>query len=343
MRLAVVALAATAMLPSCERKRSFAPSAVASVDPPAPSATASARAVANVSPELSSPLADPPRVRVRVADDARVLRPHAAVVDAHFGGPRALELQMVGLAGDRRAVLVSAAEGDARSMLLVVDGRNNLLWSRERPLAGMRPGVRQVALCAGPDGEALAVWHDTDSSVVAARRWAADGGLLADFTVMDADGCDAIAALYWPQHGWVIVASRQGSARAQLLGERGQRAWGNVGRSVAPGFRGPAPIGLALDGEDGVVVVQPGYAANGLTRDVADRWFATRLDDGGRATWSAPIDLGEAPRPGRAPLPKPQLSFVEDGVVAVTLARGTTDAPIAYEIELTARGQVRVR
>jgi hypothetical protein len=42
------------------------------------------------------------------------------------------------------------------------------------------------------------------------------------------------------------------------------------------------------------VLVYPGYAANGLTRDVPDRFFALRLDEGGRPTWPAPIDLGEA-------------------------------------------------
>ena len=270
------------------------------------------------------------------------LAPHVATVQALFG-TAPVDVQRVPLAGERRAFLItSTGEGDAKQMVIVVDANRNVVWARERPLAGPRPTVRHVALAAGPRGELFATWYDTPSQVVAGRRWTPEGGLLADFRVMDADGCDALAAMYWPARGWVVVASRLGAARAQMLGERGNLAWGAGGRTVSPGWRGPAPIGMALDGAEGIVLVQPGYAANGLTKDVPDRFFATRLDAEGQPTWPSAVELGEAPRQGKAPMAKPIVTMSDTGVAA-SLTKGTTDSPVRYDVEITSEGRVVLR
>jgi hypothetical protein len=341
-RRVIFALAIAApLVASCSRAKSSggaAPSASASASA---SAMVDETTVFGASRDVTPPPSDAMRIRVSSVAGMHELAPHEATVQAAFGA-KPVDVQRVPLAGERRAfLLTSTGEGEAKQMVIVVDASRNVVWARERPLAGPRPTVRHVALAAGPNGELFASWFDLPSQTVAARRWTSEGGLLADFRIMDADGVDALSALYWPGRGWVVAASRLGAARAQMLGERGNLAWGAGGRTVSPGWRAAAPMGMALD-DGGLVIVQPGYAANGLAKDVPDRFFATRLDGEGQPTWPAAVELGEAPKQGKAPFPKPFVAPSEGGVTA-TLARGTTDAPVRYEVEITSAGRVVLR
>src|SRR5262249_10980711 len=157
----------------------------------------------------------------------RALVPHEALLRGHFDGalPSPLEIQVAALPGDRRATLATGEPRRRNPFLLVTTAKGDLLWTKERPLAGTRQVVTEMVVCPGPHGEVALLWCDIPTQVVGLRKWAADGRVLADFQVLEVDVCEALSALYWPGHGWVAVASQHGAAHAQLLDEVGKRTW----------------------------------------------------------------------------------------------------------------------
>jgi hypothetical protein len=274
------------------------------------------------------PPAEAKRASLRRLEDDRALAPHRAVVEGHFGGslPSPLELQTTALPGDRRGYLVYG-EARRRNPLLLVsgppdgrEGRREILWTKERPLAGTRQVVTEMALAPGPEGEVALMWCDIPTQIVALRKWSAAGVVLADFQVIEVDVCEAISGLYWPARGWVAVASQHGRARAQLLDERGRRAFGPSGVELPWTARPSSPVSIAVDSEASMILVQVGDLLRG--EDLRpDRVLAMRYDTLGTALWERPLDLGAWNGRGSA---RVAASPVAPGKVLVTLGPRTT-------------------
>jgi hypothetical protein len=280
---------------------------------------------------LPPPAAEARRVSLRRLDEMRALVPHEALLREHFGGalPSPLELQATALAGDHRALLLYGEPRRRNPLLLVTGAQGELLWTKERPLAGTRQVVTEMVVAPGPHGEVALLWCDIPTQIVGLRKWSATGLVLADFEVLEVDVCEALSALYWPGRGWVAVASQHGAARAQLLDELGKRAWGSRGNELPWTARPSSPASVAIDSDTSAIVFQVGdlRRGEGVT---PDRVLAMRFDTLGTALWEQPLDLGPAP-PGQGARIAP--TRFEPGKVRVALgSRGTATVTSAGAI-----------
>jgi hypothetical protein len=258
---------------------------------------------------LPLPAAEARRISLRRIVEERALIPHEGLIRQHFGGeiPSPLEFQAAPLPGERRAFLLYGEPRRREPFLLVLGAAGQaaghpqtpaeVLWTKERPLAGTRQVVTEMAVAGGPHGEVSLIWCDIPTQVVGLRKWSAEGVVLADFEVIEVDVCDALSALYWPRRGWVAVASQHGAARAELLDEQGKRVWGPKGIDLPWSARPSAPASIVVDSEATVVLLQVGDLRRG--EGVApDRVLAMRFDTLGTPLWDRPLDLGPAPGTG---------------------------------------------
>lgn len=214
-------------------------SASASAEPPRDAGAKPAASADELDPNTVA--AEPERKTLRaVADDPALYENRDFVADKYgvVRLPFPLELQAVPLPRGRRAVLLTG-HGPAldKPLILVVDTATNaLLWSKDRVLAGTRERARELTLSRGPHGEVLVFWYDEPTRLVAAREWTHEGGIFADFQVMPAEGCDRLAVLYWPGHGWLAALAEGGALRVQYLGEGGTLQWSEpVSLPASPG------------------------------------------------------------------------------------------------------------
>jgi len=265
-----------------------------------------------------------------------ILSANADALRKQHGGalPAALAVQATDLGADRRRAIVVASERKdgtlENPMLFVVDEHGALLWSKERPVAGIKPPVGPLAVAAGPHGRFAMAVCDPPTSTVALRLWDGDGSPFADFSVLDAKACDAISLLYWPQHGWLVALAAGAETRAQLVTETGGIAW-SPGRVLGARFRTIAPVTLASDSPSSFVLVQYSQSP-GVDRDV-DHAVAFRYDANAQPLWPAPVDLGAVRRivPGQERI---ALTRTSDGVLRAMLAGGLT-------VEIRSNGETR--
>lgn len=237
------------------------------------------------------------RRRLAQLEDEPALAANAKDLRAHFGDrlPPALAVQSVALTErSARALVVSdATKGAAESapLVLVVDGpAHRLRWTKERPTAGIVAPVGPFAVASGPRGRVVLAICDPPTRRVALRLWDADGSPFADFDVMDVEDCTTLAALYWPERGWLVVATRPGQTRAQLVSEEGQLRW-QRGTDLGARSRTGAAVALAQDG-DVWELVQAGAAPDTAR---ADQAYAFRYD-GKPTELHPPVPLGAMPR-----------------------------------------------
>src|SRR5580692_6799876 len=151
------------------------------------------------------------RETVPTLDRLPSLRPHLTLLRDHFASTRGpFDVQSILLSDGRSAVLVSAA-ADTAPIALAID-RDQLAWSKPRPVAGILPPAEHLAIAPRPDGGvALFAWVDK-LHLVAARMWADDGNPFGDFELFAPDACDWLSAAYGPGFGWIVVcASAAGS------------------------------------------------------------------------------------------------------------------------------------
>ena len=312
-------------------------------------ASSSASAAEQVAPDPSASAAPSARRRDVVGSglEARrwvvtrieadpILSANADALRKQHGGalPAALAVQATDLGADRRRALVVASERKdgtlENPMLFVVDEHGALLWSKERPVAGIKPPVGPLAVAAGPHGRFAMAVCDPPTSTVALRLWDGDGSPFADFSVLDAKACDAISLLYWPQHGWLVALAAGADTRVQLVTETGGLAW-SPGRVLGARFRTIAPVTLASDSPSSFVLVQYSQSP-GVDRDV-DHAVAFRYDDKAQPLWAAPVDLGAVRRiaPGQERI---ALTRTSDGVLRALLTGGLT-------VEIRSNGETR--
>jgi hypothetical protein len=303
---------------------------------PAPSTSASVAEIASARPREASAAAfsaiEARRDRIVKLDEDHRLAANADAVKAHFGGslPARLAVQTTELpASHRHALLVtddtkSAAEATPFALVVGVDDKP--IWTKTRPAAGIMAPIGPLAIAPGPERRIALAACDPPTSAVALRLWDEDGSPFADFAAMDADGCDALSVLYWPRHGWILVAVKPGVTRAQLLSERGTLAW-QRGVEIGARPRVATGVSLALDTETTFVLVErvPAERAG-----APDRVLAFRYDDRAGALFGAPADLGETKLPPRERI---VLARPRPGVVRATLGPG-------HDVELGSNGEL---
>jgi hypothetical protein len=277
----------------------------------------------------------------RLADDPD-LAANAALLRKHFGAPfpRSLVIESVRLeAAGRRALLVGDAVkvgavgfGQADPLLLVVDDKHALLWSKERPIAGITAPVAGVSLAAGPRGRVVVAACDPPTSTVALRVWDDDGAPFADFVPLSGSACSDVSVLYWPRHGWVLAVPRDKGTVAQRVSESGALMWGS-GMEIAA--RSGAPVSLAADTRGSFIAVQ---AARPLgDGGASDHVLAFRYDSRGAPLWAAPADLGGVPASAK------DRRFVVErplhGLVRVTLGPASGRAA-AIRVDVASSGEI---
>jgi hypothetical protein len=272
----------------------------------------------------------------RLSDDPALAR-HRDALTAHFGMalPFPLEVQTAALPGARRAMLILGPPEAREPLILVTDAGGATSWIKERPLAGIVPGVRELALLGGPEGGVSLAFCDPAGKLGALRQWDADGGIVADYEVLDLTSCDAISALHWPGQGFVVAASGAAPARAQLLDGSGRRAWGRAGLELPWKPAAGAPVTIAPDTDATVVLLQVGAAGEPGGRPGAPAAMAMRFDVHGTALWPRPIAVG---RPSAPPAARLVVRATGAGALRVELAPG----PAPRAVELTPEGQVNV-
>jgi hypothetical protein len=265
-----------------------------------------------------------------------VLDANAAALRKQHGGalPASLAVQATNLGADRRRAILAGAERNdgtlENPMLFVVDERGTLLWSKDRPAAGIKPPIGPLAISAGPHGRFALAVCDPPTSTVALRLWDDDGSPFADFQALEAKACDAISLLYWPSHGWLIAITAGSETRVQLVTDAGGLAW-SPGRVLGARFRTIAPVTLASDSPTSFVLVQYSQSP-GADRDV-DHAIAYRYDANAQPMWPAPVDLGAVRRiaPGQERI---AVTRSNDGVLRAALAGGVT-------VEIRSNGETR--
>jgi hypothetical protein len=310
---------------------------------PTAGASASPQATDRAPPSARAPVSGAPGagLEARRSSVARieadpVLAANAAALRERHGGalPASLAVQATDLGADRRRGLLVAEERKdgalANPMVFVVDERGALVWSKDRPVAGITPPVGPSAIAAGPHGRFALAVCDPPTSLVALRLWDADGSPFADFQALATKACDALTLLYWPSHGWLIAVAAGSETRVQLVTDAGALAWGQ-GRVLGARFRTVAPASLASDSPSSFVLVQHSQSP-GVDRDV-DHAVAFRYDAKGEPLWAGPTDLGAVRRvaPGQERI---VLTKSEGGVLRAHLDRTAT-------VEIRSNGETR--
>jgi hypothetical protein len=222
-----------------------APSDVVEAGPPVASASTEEPPVLAPWPSSSAPLppelpAGPPappgeakRSTTAALERDPSLRPYLSTLRGHFAeggvaGPFAV--QWIERAGGGGAVLVSRAD-ESEPVVLAVD-RDRILFTRERPTAGITPPAQHVTITPGPERGVAIFSYVPAMHLVAARMWADDGNPFAEIVTLSTDACDGLSAAYGAGLGWIVACSSKNGTRAQRLKEDLTGAWGTEGAVV---------------------------------------------------------------------------------------------------------------
>jgi hypothetical protein len=283
--------------------------------PPSAATTSPADSTRDLVPP--APLGEAHRsTMTRLEADTR-LRAQLGVLRDHFGadskGP--FDEQRVELPGGRSAFLVSRT--DEREPIVLVVSRDDLVWSKLRPTAGILPPVRHLALSPRPDGGVAVFGWVEGLHTVAARMWADDGNPFGDFELFAPDGCDALSAGYAPGDGWVVACASRTGTRVQRMRDDCTLAWGRQ-------------VTIVFDTSSTLMLVQREPAIGG------DRLLAFRYDLRAHDLWEAPVDLGISA--GTTASDRVEATGVRDGVVRVAAQRHAQGkAPLAVEVDSSGR------
>ncbi|MFO0661822.1 MAG: hypothetical protein U0165_18615 [Polyangiaceae bacterium] len=223
----------------------------------------------------------------------------SGLLHKRFGDDLAtLSAQAIKLDGDRRAVFLWRPQSGLMPILVALDSNGAVAWIREQALGGVHPGVEQVALAPGAQGEMIVAFHDPVARVVGARRWAADGMRIMDLVILDDIDSDALSVVYWPSKGWLVVNASHGAVRAQLIDPNARPPWGNSGRAVSRAWLGPTQVTAVLDTDESALLFfhgfTPGTAGAGLNDSKAG---SRRIDATGTLRFPSPIVVVAVPLP----------------------------------------------
>ncbi|UQA55248.1 hypothetical protein [Polyangium aurulentum] len=286
--------------------------------------------------DASIPTAEATRAELRRLEDDPALLAQRDALHEHFGTslPFPLSVQTEPLPGDRRAILVMGGPRDAPDpFVLVIDARGTRPWVKERPLGGIVSGVHEMAIVRGEEAGVGLAFCDPTGKLAALRKWHADGGIFADYEVLAIGGCEAISALYWPGRGHLVAVSGAGEARVARLDQEAQRAWGPSGVRLPWKPAAGAPLTIAADGDETVILLGLGSPDDRAADPGPPAVLAMRYDAHGKALWPAPATVG---RPSGVAPARVTTRQIEPGTLEVVLDA----APSRRSVELTSAGNV---
>ncbi len=312
--------------------------ATSAAGPPADPDDAGARSIA--SPVASAQPATPPpsgearRSKLARLEDEPELRPHLAALREHFGegakGPF-LE-QRIDLAEGRTAALVARAD-ESDPFVLVFD-RDQRLWTKPRPTAGIVAPAKHLTIAPRPDGGVVLFAWVASLHLVAARMWAEDGNAFGEFELFAPEACDTLSAAYAPAAGWVAACASRAGVRAQRMREDCTIAWGADGARVGAEGTGGAPVTIVFDSPSSIVLLGRAAAVGG------EHLLAYRYDLDGQPLWPGPADLG-MDLPSGAGAGRVVARLARDAVVRVERSAGVAGRAGARATEVTSSGEVR--
>jgi hypothetical protein len=222
------------------------------------------------------------------------------------------------------ATLADRPIAEARPFVVVTDEAGAVLWSKERPNAGVLPPVTALAIAGGPSGRVALAMCDPPTKSVALRLWDEDGSPFADFQVLDVEACDGLSLMYWPHRGWIVVATAPDVTRARLVTESGSLGWGrglDLGARSAWGVLSPASV--AADTDDTFVLVQAVQPSK--IEGSPFHALAFRYDAFGSGIWSGATDIGVLDRP---PAPGERVVVRRNQPAGVSVAIGNVEGDV---------------
>ncbi len=172
-------------------------------------------------------------------------------------------------------------------------------------------------------------WCNGSTDSVAFRRWADDGGAFADYDALHVDACDALSVLYWPRLGWLLGVAWNGGATLQLINENGERTWGSDGLSLPWTWRTAAPVSLALDTPDSMLLFRLGQSGGAGSGEYV---FASRWSPAGRPMWPGPLSVKRLPRPAPDPLVRIVLDPGPEGRIRARLPDRAASGAVDVEV-----------
>ena len=232
----------------CSRATAPATVEASTVDStPTPTPTPAPAPTPTPAPADFAPAGQAERTTLPTLERDPLLRPQLAKLRDHFGkdarGPFAM--QRMALAVGRVGVLVSRAD-ESDPVLLELD-RDQLLFAKDHPTAGIAPPVVHATLAPAPERGVAVFAYVESMHLVAARLWADDSNPYADIEVFHPEACDALSVAYEAGLGWIVACASKTGTRAQRLRDDLTSAWGREGVLVGT----PGPAGRADLGFDG--------------------------------------------------------------------------------------------
>jgi hypothetical protein len=256
---------ALAVLAACSR--SSGEGAAGSPSTPASASTstsASAPATASASAPTAdfAPAGEAERTKLPSLERDPLLRPYLAKLRDHFGkdarGPFAM--QRIPLAVGRVGVLLSLPD-ESNPLVLAVD-RDQLLFAKEHPTAGISPPALHPTLAPAPERGVAVFAYVQSLHLVAARMWADDANPYAEVDVFHPEACDALTVAYATEVGWIVACASSTGTRVQRLRDDLTSAWGAGGVRVGT----PGPVtreDIAFEGPSAWRLTQRARAIGG--------------------------------------------------------------------------------
>lgn len=298
----------------------MAPVVTAEVVPAKPAAPAQ-----KVDPaDASVPAAEPLRKVVsKVDDEPRLARQRDAILGFFKDEvPLPLDAHFEALPGSRQAILLQGKKDRSRPFVMVIDANGTRAWTKDMPLAGIVPGVRDIAVVRGAESAVGIAFCDSTGQRAALRMWNEDGSINADFEVMEVPHCDQISAIFVPGIGHVIGSTGETTARLGMIAANGMRAWDPTGVPLPWTAMAGTALSIAVDSENSFVVVGIDIAEKEKRRPNDGAILAMRYDFQGRELWRSPVNLG--PRKGRT-MDRVRVSVVAPGKLDVEMDEKTND------------------
>jgi hypothetical protein len=192
-----------------------------------------------------------------------LLRPQLARLREHFDGGvhGPFAEQRVELQGGRVAVLLSRPD-ETEPIVLVLD-RDDLVFEKAHPTAGIAAPVAHPTIAPGPEGGVVLFTYVASMRIVAARMWADDSNPYAEIEVFRPDACDALSAAYAPGAGWIVACSSDAGTLAQRLRENLTSAWPHDGLPVGPRSPVVGRPAIAFDGPSTWTLAERAKAVGG--------------------------------------------------------------------------------
>ena len=197
-----------------------------------------------------APAGEAVRSTLTSLDREPLLRAELVRLREHFGGDAGKDargpfsMQRAELAGGRSALLLSRPD-ESDPIVLALD-RDQLLFAKERPTAGIASPAEHPVIAPGPEGGVAVFTWVSRLRLVAARMWADDANPYAELEVFHPAACDELHVAYAPKAGWVVACGSKDGAVAQRLKEDLTCSWAREG--IAVGTASPvAHLAIAFD------------------------------------------------------------------------------------------------